>query len=129
MTKEEALEIYLKARSITEEQYTSAQLATDGIVKFDYQKNLKDNLRSAGYDHNTIFELIKPEPRKINYDLKLINGLINLNLNVDETLDEISYIYPRALMMLGMQKRNGNFVWVKFKLRGTDKVFEIGVKQ
>lgn len=134
MKKEEALDVYLRARSKTEKSYDLAAISTDGPVNFDFQDELNKNIinidsdKNIFYDFKEVLQLILPEPNNREYDLSLINGLIGLNLPIEDTLDEISHIYDRSLQMLGMKKSNNNLVWAKVRLHGTNHVFEIGVK-
>ena len=105
-------------------EYTSAQLATDGVVYFDYQGRLVELLRKHGHNVEEYFS--KPE-RLI--DLRIIESIIARGGKPSQVLEDISAIYPRSLMMHGMQRKGGQVVWARFVVHGTQATFEVGAKQ
>lgn len=135
MLNETKIDIYKRAKELTEKQYRYAKLSTDGPEHFNYQENLIKNIKSIDfeelgvvYDASIIIKSIQVEQKVIDYDNDLIKKIINSDLSIEEILDEISYIYPRSLLVCGMQKRNNNLTWVKLKLRSTNEIFELGIK-
>ena len=135
MKKSQLIDIYKRAKELTEEQYTGAKLSTDGHVKFNYHDRLHYNITNIDYKESgilyeatVIMKSIEREPLKVKYDTELIKGIIRLGLSIDETLDEISYIYPRSLLVYSMQKRDGHLRWAKVKIRATSEIIELGVR-